>query len=324
MYIFVILNWNKASMTINSIRNIQNMEGKETPIIVVDNDSSEDEREKLISFFRENNWSVIDEDENLEVCTRNILVLAKENYGYAKGNNIGLKLAKKLGYNWAVIMNNDVLFEQPIMAKLFNLAQSDNRIAVIGPRIIGPNSERQGPFIKPGLHTYFLLPVFYPVLYPFLKVGTIIRTKMISRKLIYYPYRIMGCLMLVNLEVMEEVGWFDEGTFLYAEEPILSEKLFKKGYKVAYVDSLYVRHMHGATTSELGSKKDLLRLDSDLYYFEKYRKYGSFRLFLVRIGFLYSLFVLTPVLIWIKKSIKLVFKRFLPRTRPSVSGEVKG
>ncbi len=324
MYVFVILNWNKASMTINAIRNIQNTEGKEIPIMVVDNNSNKGEREKLIDFFKENNWSIIDEDENLEVRTRNILVLAKENYGYAKGNNIGLRLAKKLGYKWAVITNNDVLFEQPIMAKLFDLAQSDNRIAVIGPRIIGPNSNRQGPFVKPGVHTYFLLPVFYPVLYPFLKVGTIIRTKMISRKQIYYPYRLMGCLMLVNLEAMEKAGWFDEGTFLYAEEPILSERLFKKGYKVAYVDSLYVKHMHGVTTSELGSKKELLRLNSDLYYFKKYRKYGPFRLFLVKVGFLYSLFVLTPVLIWIKKNIKVFFKRFLPRTHQSISEEVKG
>jgi len=29
---------------------------------------------------------------------------------------------------------------------------------------------------------------------------------------------LMGCFMLVNLAIMEELGWFDEHTFLYAED----------------------------------------------------------------------------------------------------------
>jgi len=91
---------------------------------------------------------------------------------------------------------------------------------------------------------------------------------------IKYPYRVMWGFMLVDLEVMEEVSWFDENTFFYAEERILAEKLLKQGYRMAYTDSVYVRHVHGSPTKKIKIKVNAsTALEPELYYLKLGFKY---------------------------------------------------
>lgn len=300
---FVILNWNKADMTIQTVKNVQSTEIGDFAVVVVDNGSEMSEKIKLVRFAQENNWKIIDEEECPDTSCKRILVLASFNYGYAKGNNIGLKLAKSLRVNWAIVMNNDVVLEESVVNTLLNVARSDRKIAVVGPKIVGLDGKKQGPFGKPGLYDRVFYPLLYPVLYPLKKLAKRLRlSKSIStQNNVIYPYRIMGCFFLLNLDAMEKVGWFDEGTFLYGEELILSEKLLRHGYRVAYTERTYVKHIHEATTSQLGKKRDFMQLESELYYFRKYRGYGKVRLTLVKFGFLYSYFVLVPVLEFLKK-----------------------
>lgn len=315
---FVVLNWNKSDMSIDCVENVRKVEGDEHGIIVVDNNSDPIERGKIVTYAAENGWRILNEDEvvrsnnlsNQSTEFRNILLLANKNYGYARGNNLGLKLARSLGYKWAVVMNNDVILEKPLLKILFDLVHKDDKIAVIGPKVIGPDGKRQGPYQKPGIYDYFLYPVLYPILYPYEKI----RARMFIRKLqnseITYPYWLTGCFMLMNLDVLNKVGWFDENTFLYAEEIILSEKLYKAGYKVAYTDKVHVKHLREASTSALGKKRKLIQLESDLYYFREYRGYGKIRLSLVRIGIIYREFFLWPILCKIKRWFKCVKELF--------------
>ncbi|MDK2836793.1 MAG: hypothetical protein PWP21_1570 [Thermosediminibacterales bacterium] len=307
----IILNWNRSDLTIRSIINLKKIESSiPYKIVIVDNKSEDPEREKMIKFSLNQKWVVVSEAEmhNINIITehgkaaRGILLLNSKNSGYAIGNNIGLRLVKKLGYQKAVIMNNDVILEKPVIENLLNLMETDPQIAVIGPKIIGPNGRQQGPFNKPNLYDYFFYPLFYPFLYPINKIVSKIKWE----GNISYPYRISGCFMIVDLKALEEVEWFDEKTFLYAEELILSEKLSRKGYKVAFSNSCYVKHIHEATTKSLGKTRKLIQLKSDLYYFREYRGYGSVRLFLIKIGLLYKEFVLLPVLEKITKLLGVI------------------
>lgn len=304
---FVILNWNRAQMTIQAVKNVESNEVGDFAIVVVDNGSEIDERRKLIEFARENDWQIMSEgDQCYKICKR-ILLLAKDNYGYAKGNNIGLKLAESMGFSWAIVMNNDVILEKPVLSTLLELANSDPQIAIIGPKIVGTDGKKQGPFKKPGLYDRVFYPLFYPILYPLRRIAVHLKVRRSTSKTcakVLYPYRVMGCFFLLDLNAMERVGWFDENTFLYGEELILSEKLLSSGYKIAYTEEVYVKHMHEATTTQFGEKRAFMQLESELYYFQKYRGYGKVRLTLVKFGFFYSYFVLVPVLEFFKNLLK--------------------
>ena len=304
---FVILNWNRAQMTIQAAKSVESNEVGDFAIVVVDNGSEIDERRKLVEFAQENGWQIISEDDQRGEVRKRILLLAKNNYGYAKGNNIGLKLAKSMGFSWAIVMNNDVILEKPVLSILLELANSDPQIAIIGPKIVGIDGKKQGPFKKPTLYDRLFYPLFYPIFYPLRRIAVHLKAKRSTSKAcgkVLYPYRIMGCFFLLNLNAMEKVGWFDENTFLYGEELILSEKFLSSGYKIAYTEEVYVKHMHEATTSQLGEKRVFMQLQSELYYFQKYRGYGKVRLILVKFGFFYSYYVLVPVLEFFKKLLK--------------------
>lgn len=328
---FVILNWNRADITLRAIDSILKHEPLDyigNVIVVVDNHSCEAERKKLIDFFQSKNWVIISEQESASKKiehSNNTLILNKENYGYAKGNNIGLKYAKRMGYKYAVLMNNDVVLTEPLINKLLGIISKDKRIAVIGPKVIGPEGKPQGPFSKPGLYDCFFYPIFFPVLYPLNKLRSRVKKKNIEKECIAkgycFTYRIMGCFMLADLNILEEVGWFDENTFLYAEELILAEKLLSAGYKIAYTSLANVFHQHEASTSDLGRERFLIQGKSDLYYFQNYRNFGPVRLFLIKIGLLYRAFVLFPLLNFIKRSLRKIFHSF---SRKLVNQDSKG
>lgn len=115
--------------------------------------------------------------------------------------------------------------------------------------------------------------------------------------------------MLVDNFKMKEVDFFDENTFLYAEEPIIAERLKKKNYQIAYYDSIYVKHLHGQTTALLKNKNKLLiELDSLLYYFREYKDFNKFELLLIKYGYLWDHFVLRPTIRFIKNTIKNLAK----------------
>jgi len=304
----IILNWNRSDLTISLIKNMSNVENEVAlRFIVVDNASNSEHRNMLIEFANTNNWLTVAETEFQDCCLKtnqHILLLLDKNYGYAKGNNFGLKLARKLGYKYALISNNDVVVEKPVLKRLILAFNELESVAVVGPRVYGPNGERQGPSPKSNLYHYFFYPVFIPILWPMKKLMTKITSK-INDGRTRYCYSLIGCFMLMDLDVVEKVGWFDENTFLYAEENILAEKLERVGYKMAYVDSVYIKHMNGQSTQKLGNKSRLLQLlNADLYYFRRYRGYGPIKLALVKAGLIYSNFFLRPVVSKIKEFIK--------------------
>jgi len=303
----VVLNWNRSDLTISFLHNILEVEDTDKLLtILVDNGSEASEKQKLLESVKSiGKFTVLGEkdintDYSRDDGIKNILLLLDQNYGYARGNNFGLKLALELGCKYAVISNNDVMLEVPVVDQLLQCIKMSGNAAVIGPKILGIHNEQQGPYERLTLYHYFFYPVFFPLSWP---VDKIRRMVMHSDDLeakgcgrIKYPYRVMGSLMLVDLEVMEEVGWFDESTFLYAEEPILAEKLLRHGYRMAYTDSVYVRHMHGSSTGKLARKQSVsIALKSELYYLRNYRGYGKVKLFLAKVGFLYKNLVLGPV-----------------------------
>ena len=100
----IILNWNKSDLTISFVNNIKRVEEQDLNLrmIVIDNKSNEKEREKLFNLTHcSPTWLILTENDldNKKVLNNkdsNILLLLNENYGYAKGNNYGLKLAHNL------------------------------------------------------------------------------------------------------------------------------------------------------------------------------------------------------------------------------------
>src|SRR5690606_24304299 len=90
-------------------------------ITVVDNCSQNESVKNLDSFLRDTGsvFQLLTEgDEIVEPKCRIHIIQAKENHGYAKGNNLGIKFLLEQQVEFIIVLNNDILFKKDIIPSL--------------------------------------------------------------------------------------------------------------------------------------------------------------------------------------------------------------
>lgn len=286
--VVIILNWNASPETIKLVENICSVEDQDISFIIVDNGSRIEHRKELEEFALEReSWKLVREREieSGDSTKGNFLLLLKENYGYSKGNNFGLRLAQKLGFEYSIVANNDVSLDIPVISKMLEIMKTDKSIAIVGPKVVDRFGKTQGPFKRPSLIDEFWKPLLFPIFWAKKVLVSSLNRNMESASHTVFPFAVSGCFFLVRNSSMKNAGNFDENTFLYMEEIILSERLRNQSMKVAYTSEIYINHHHELSTSKISKKEKFeASLSSTLYYYEVYRKFGRFKLFLVKLG----------------------------------------
>jgi Predicted glycosyltransferases len=215
---------------------------------------------------------------------RVFLLRETENLGYARGNNRGVEflLRRFPEIDSFLITNDDIQFiSSNVVDKLIEKISSFSDVAVIGPRIVNLQDEEQLPEMTPPsigweIRRNILLPM----------LGKRLRGRMQDKVEAGYVYRLEGCFMLVRKDDFLACGKFDERTFLYREESILSERLKTIGKRMYYDDSVSIRHFVGNTTSK--KAPNLLLLNCELFgqrlYFGEYAKSSAVAMGLLRLS----------------------------------------
>ena len=208
------------------------------------------------------------------------MIWTPENLGYAKGNNFGVRFLNSIGkYAYFLFSNDDIEISQAnTLEILANRMAEDERIGAIGPRVIGLDGHDQSP------HDTYVSPyrMIGWKLFPFLRRKNKHNDQSdLLKPMSRFTYWVQGSFMLVNANVFNEVGMFDENTFLYYEEPILAEKLAKAG-KAMYFDSdVEVVHYEGGSTKR-NKKRENIEMESRIYYLRQYKHTNKIVLFLLK------------------------------------------
>jgi len=224
------------------------------------------------------------------------LVSSGENGGYAKGNNLGAKTAKEIfNDDYYIFSNNDLKFNKQFLLQVFlDPFGEDNRIAAVGPKMIGLDGWKQNPLVeltwKQSLFSNFtklLLPK---------------HIKKQPKEASKGPCRaVSGAFMCVDSKKFWECGGFDENTFLFMEEMILSSRYSKKEYYMYFNNDVEVIHEHGDTVKSTIGIINALRTeyDSRYYYAKTYYHVAALWLALSKIHF-----EIVMALFRLKKSIR--------------------
>lgn len=217
--------------------------------------------------------------------TQIILVNSKNNSGFAKANNLGLKLLKKYDseheMKYVLFSNSDIQFkneELPLSKLIDDLARRTDA-GLIGPKVIGLNGKLQSPCQYLSLYQRWMRTcILWPLSLKWRrKINETVEPETLS-----VVYRIIGAFMLADVVRFDKTGGFDETTFLYAEEIILAERCKQNGMKVYCDPEVEIIHEGGYTVGSLKNKEARNRklrnmFASDIYYYEKYigvRKIG--------------------------------------------------
>ena len=215
-----------------------------------------------------------------------VTVLVSENRGYASACNLGAEWLRDQVHPESVLFcNNDLRFQSDRVVEALCVTLSAHpEVGAIGPCIVGPDGRRQSPEPYRGLWNRY---VWMYVLTPFLSRDRKIRKFQLDyaeKASEGYHYKLMGSFLMVRAEAFFEAGCFDEQTFLYAEEPILSERLSRIGKRCWFCPSVTVVHDHGAVigSSFKRTETDWMQFRSMAYYYRRYRGYPAWEISLVR------------------------------------------
>lgn len=122
MTAIIILNWNGADDTLACLQSLAGAAG-EFVVYVVDNGSADDSVSRIQSWI----------DEHREVDVR--LVSLDRNYGFAKGNNMGLEIAAKESLDSYLLLNNDTEVLPDFLVRLQEFSARHPQYRVLTPKI---------------------------------------------------------------------------------------------------------------------------------------------------------------------------------------------
>lgn len=288
MYSVIIVDYKSMNKTIDYIERFreQSINNELNHYIVVDNSPQKQcdifcgngyVDKKHIEIDEDVIYVFVKNDEKIYYC------FANDNLGYAKGNNLGAKISRALFRDeYYIFSNNDLALKTKFDGEVFNkLFLSNKDIAVIGPRIVGKDGKEQSPHKRISA-VIRLIAYYWLYRWPFRW-----KPDYDYNGCSKYCYRVMGCFMIVKAQCFELVGGFDTKTFLFAEEPILSERLLKKHFKTYFYNEWTIVHEHGASIKKIGYvlKSEQWAFDSNCYYYKQYRNVSNVVLFIAKINF---------------------------------------
>ena len=262
----VILNYNTYEITCELIRKILNFKSVDK-IVLVDNDSKDD----FSDFCEEVNSN------KLEYIKNDI------NLGYAGGNNIGLKYLYEKGYDVAFIANPDVIFNNQTIELISNFLYKNRETYAIASCSRTMNNMATGQ--------YWWIPKFSNCLLESIYIGR----RYLDKRCIKKTYKtsskdnkkhidvevVGGAFFGCNLTKIKEINFFDENTFLWYEENILSYKIKQKNWKIALL--LDCKYEHNHIKKGHGNPNFKYFLDSKRYYCYKYLNINQFQKIILRI-----------------------------------------
>lgn len=256
----IVVNYNDVEDTLTYVKEITKYDVI-NKIVVVDNQSTTIGALENLRELRDEKVDVIE---------------APLNGGYSYGNNYGVKHLneEKEEYDYIIFSNPDITISKEAIENSLKVLEEDKNVAVVAPRMfnkderpIRRSSWKVRTFLRDVVHSTRLLEILF---YFVLRNGEYKEEDYKKEKL--EVEAISGAFFIMRKSVYDELGPFDEETFLFYEEDILAIKLKEKGYKTISLNTEHFIHYESQSIGKAFSYyKKLKRLyNSKIYYHTKY------------------------------------------------------
>ncbi|MCD4771255.1 glycosyltransferase family 2 protein [archaeon] len=260
----IILNWNGTEDTIECLNSIEKNHFKNYKIFLVDNGSSYESVKKLKKL----------KSKKIE------LVINKNNLGFAKGNNRVIKKVLDLGFDYFMILNNDVVVGEKFLSKLFDIMKRDDNVGVVSPIVFNYDNKN------------ILMKTNSPGRFNLRKGGgepwesDLHQIKLRKRE--FFVDYTSACCWLVRSSMVKKTGGFNERFFAYGEEIELAFRIKKAGYKFLINPAAKIWHKGAASSGRISGFK-IYHSTRNMIWLERiHATRGEFLLFLMNLFFIKS------------------------------------
>jgi hypothetical protein len=222
MLSIILVNYNNTALTINCINEILEQNLSEYEIIIIDNVSNNQDRRKIVEFFKEMR----------NLGNKNIrLILNSRNSGFSGGNNLGYKYCKG---DIILLLNSDVHLGRDSIKKCYDMLKKHDKIDALGPKLM------VYPEIKRIWSTGGFFKLYTPYIVKNRGFGEIDKDKYNKPE---YVDHITGAAFFIKKQVIEKIGFLDDDFFLYWEETDLCIRMKRNKFHILYYPHAIIFHM---------------------------------------------------------------------------------
>lgn len=190
------------------------------------------------------------------------------NPGFGASHNMAINTSINLKYDFHFIINPDIVIGEETIEKMISYIILNKDVGMMMPKILNLDGSLQYlPKLLPSPFDIILRKLKFPKLLFNNYIHKLELRSYLEDKILNVPI-LSGCFLLVDLNVLNDVGVFDENYFMYFEDWDLSRRVHLK-YKTLYFPKTSVYHGYNS-----GANKNFrlfkIFLLSGFYYFFKW------------------------------------------------------
>ena len=327
----IILNWNNWRDTLECLESIYQITYTDYNVIIVDNNSQDQSLQKIkdycngrikvqSEFFQYQTWNKpiklieytnqesekeSNQKKNLNPQYRKLFLIENDgNYGFAEGNNIGIRFAlKNLKSDYILLLNNDTVVDPEFLNELIVTAESEEKIGFVGPKTYYYDKSNRIQAAGGG-NIDFQRGESHEIGFNQEDNGSL-------DQLMELDY-VGGVCLLVKASVIEEIGLMDTNYFMYWEDVDWCFNGREADYKSVYTFKSKIWHKYGASSKNYF--KTYYHNRNRLYFVRKHASKTVYHKFLS--------YYLKEVLI--ESGYQLIYRRDWPMFKSLFTGTIDG
>ncbi len=244
----LLLNWNNWQDTNKCLASLQLLEYASCDVIVLDNGSKDRSVERIRACFP----------------AVEILQLG-ENLGFARANNVGIRVALERGADYIWLLNNDTTVDPQALQAMVNRAERNPNIGAVGSAIYYAEDRSRLQAWGGGYINFWLGRSRH-----FLDAVPDEEIEFLT-----------GASLLLRRSTLESTGLLDDCFFLYWEDADYCFRIRRAGWKLAVAGNSKVWHKE---TSTIGRKSEKLDTEFNCSAVRFFHKNGAVPFFSVWVG----------------------------------------
>lgn len=175
------------------------------------------------------------------------LIASEENLGFGSAVNL---VAERTATPWIAPSNADIELEPEALEAMLAAGRSDPKVGSVAPRLVAPDGSTQH-----SVHRFPTLPLALALNSRLHRIVPGLGDRLCfeghwdpgRERVVDWAH---GAFLLVRRRAFDEIGGFDPGQWMYAEDLDLAWRLRGAGWSTRYRPAARVRHRVGAATKQ--------------------------------------------------------------------------
>jgi GT2 family glycosyltransferase len=242
----IVINYNGFEITSEALASLRRMDYPAFDLILVDNGSTDGSADRIAAAFPDLHQERV-----------------AENRGSSSGYAYGFRWAFERGYDYVLLLNNDIEVEPGMLSRLVEAAESDPKIGCVGPKCY--YQDRRRHLWSAGGRIRFRESITHERGYRELDGGQFEADADVDY--------VNGCAILIKRSAAEAAGSWDPVFFICVDDADFCTRVRAHGFRCVYVHRAVLYHRVAFSTGGYTSGRNFQFGRSSAIYV---RRYASF------------------------------------------------